>query len=442
MNEPPGTGFETMQIVIIVIIMIFVAGLIFSRYAVKYINNNWNEYRCQPLYMMIAGLIGHDADENYKYCQEYNATIAGKPIIEKNEKKMGAISKVVELLQKTGTDIAYKIDSMDAVHNEATAGIMNVINNFKSTIMFMMEKLKVIIKKLLAVATVIIYTLFSSVVFMKSMMGGTFGGIDNILGGGECFAGDTKINGTPIQDLKIDNNVLSVMEFEYTLDYIYEYNGTKVTGTHLVLEDVWKMVKNSKEAKKVPYSESKVYCLITRDNKICINGTTFSDFISVNNETNSIVKNKVLKLLNPKECENTHLNSNSELNYYECGIYSEHSINTDRGTILIKNIKVDDILPYYGKVIGVIKQKNNKWVKINDTVIAAEQIILYNKSWIKAIDHPGAIEKIFDGVTISINTHMGIYSHDNLSILQYSEIESYDIENYVLNNLNRSILSH
>ena len=67
-------GYETLQIIIIVVIGVLIAFFIFSTYAIEYVNNNWNEYRCQPLYMMIAGILGHDPDENNKYCIEKQAT--------------------------------------------------------------------------------------------------------------------------------------------------------------------------------------------------------------------------------------------------------------------------------------------------------------------------------------------------------------------------------
>ena len=52
---------------------------------------------------------------------------------------------------------------------------------------------------------------------MKSMMGGTLGALDDII----CFAKNTMIDGTPIQDIKIGGNILATMEFNYNKDYVY-----------------------------------------------------------------------------------------------------------------------------------------------------------------------------------------------------------------------------
>jgi len=435
-----GTGFETIQIVLIVLVMIFIAGFVFSIYAIKYINNNWQEYRCQPLYMMIAGLIGHDPDENHTYCQKNLASQSASEMTKKMDEDNDKRNTIANTLQSLANEMVYKINSVDSVHNQATKGIMTVINNFKATIMFMMEKLKVIIKKLLAIATVIIYTLFSSVIFMKSMINGTLGGLDTIV----CFAKDTIIYNKPIQDLELKDhrNILAVMEFDYPKDYIYEYNGTKVTEDHLVLEDKWIKVKDSIKAKKIPYRDSKVYCLVTKDNKIQIGNTVFSDFISVAGKTNYFIKNSILEKLND-ECPSPAPITGSKSNYYESGVIGDSIINTYQGDKYIKNIKVGDMLPYYGRVIGIVKQKNTNWVKINETFIASEQIILNNDKWIKAIDHPDAKEYIHNGdgdnVAVSINTQTGIYLTNKIVLLQYSEIESHEIEKLTRDYLNRSI---
>jgi hypothetical protein len=432
-----GTGFETIQIVLIVLVMIFIAGFVFSIYAIKYINNNWQEYRCQPLYMMIAGLIGHDPDENHTYCQKNLASQSASEMTKKMDEDNDKRNTIANTLQSLANEMVYKINSVDSVHNQATKGIMTVINNFKATIMFMMEKLKVIIKKLLAIATVIIYTLFSSVIFMKSMINGTLGGLDTIV----CFAKDTIIYNKPIQDLELKDhkNILAVMEFDYPKDYIYEYNGTKVTEDHLVLEDKWIKVKDSKNASKIPFNDSKVYCLVTKDNKIHIGNTVFSDFISVSGETNYIIKNSIIEKLQSKCPSPAAITGSNKSNYYESGLIEDSIINTSQGDKYIKNIKVGDILPYYGRVIGIVKQKNTNWVKINGSIIASEQIILNNDQWIKASGHPDAKEYTHDGVAVSINTQMGMYTNNHISLLQYSEIESNELENLTQDYLNRSI---
>ena len=429
-------GYETLQIILIVVIGILIAFFIFSTYAIEYVNNNWNEYRCQPLYMMIAGILGHDPDENNKYCVEQQASIIVHEQTKKIEEDRKDLLSASSAASAAATSIVGMITKMSAGYNKSNNSINKVINNVTATIMFMMEKLKIIIKKLLAIATIIIYTLFSSIVFVKSMMGGTIGGITGILESG-CFSGDTVINGINIKDTIIsddeEGNILGKMEFAYNKDYIYSYDGVKVTEDHLVLEEIWKPVKESNKAIKIPFNEDKVYCLITKDNRIKIGNTIFSDFISISGNVNNLIRNKVLELMNKEET----ISKNEVNKYYESGILNTQVIQTSKGMKNIGIVKVGDILPYYGRVNAVIKQKNSRWVSINNTLTTPGQIILYRNKFIKAIDHPKAIQHDFDEEAVSINTDTGIYIHSGLPILQYSEIENEKVEHFTASVMNK-----
>ena len=434
-------GYETLQIILITVIGILIAFFIFSTYAIEYVNNNWNEYRCQPLYMMIAGILGHDPDENNKYCIEKQANIIATEQTKAIEDAKKDSTLATSLATDAANSIVGMITKMSAGYNKSSNSINKVINNITATIMFMMEKLKIIIKKLLAIATIIIYTLFSSIVFVKSMMGGTIGGITGILESG-CFSGDTVINGINIKDISIgdssgdsstDSIVLGKMEFEYNKDYIYSYNGVKVTEDHLVLEDIWRPVKESKQAIKIPFNENRVYCLITKNNRIKIGNLIFSDFISLSGNVNTLIRNKVLELMNKE----VTLSKNEVNKYYESGILNTQVIQTSKGMINIGLVKVGDVLPYYGRINAVIKQQNNRWVSINNTLTTPGQIILYRNKFIKAVDHPTAIHHYFKDEAVSINTETGLFIHSGLPILQYSEIENEKVEHFTASVMNK-----
>lgn len=425
--------FESLQILLIVIIAILIASYIYVTHAMDYINNNWSEYRCQPMFMFLAGAMGHDADENNKHC----ATRHINYVADKHSKKTSEIVKLYDegmnTFKKYIVNFGDQLTKLNTSHDFAISSIKKKINDVLSVIYYLVEKLKIIMKKLLAIATVIIYTLFSSVIVIKSMMGGVVGGIDSIIEG-KCFSGDTIINGTKIKDLELDDNVFSVMNFKYNKKYIYEYNKIKVTGDHLVLEDnYWKYVKDSNKAKKVPFNEQRVYCLITKDNCIKIKDTIFSDFISVHGNISNAIRNKVLESVNKKIIKNTEIDYNE---YYESGVLETQIINTVNGYKQMNELSIGDNIPYYGEITGIVKQRNENWISIDNTFTTPGQIILYNNNWIKAIDHPMAIKHKFSGNCISINTTMGMYRHSTISLLHYDEIPNDAIEDKIIEVLN------
>jgi hypothetical protein len=108
----------------------------------------------------------------------------------------------------------------------------------------------------------------------------------------------------------------------------------------------------------------------------------------------------------------------------------------------IGELKLNDMLVPYGKVTGIVKQYNKKWVSIKNTFTTSEQIVLYNNSFIKAKDHPYAISHTFPGIAVSVNTESGLYMHSGMPILQYSEVPHENVENLTLKLLNNGILVH
>jgi len=391
----------------------------------RYIGSQWSYFRCHPFILPFSG------SENNTHCLKK----VSDEVIKNNSKEQALQTNIIGgSIFDLKSDIMSHVKSLGKLtgsHSSAVSSITNKINNLKATLMFMVEKMKVIVKKLLAIFTVIIYAMYSSIVFMQGMIAGPIGAAATILDSGTCFSGDTLINGTPIKDISIGKDILSLMEFYYPDDYIYDYNGVKVTGDHLVFENKWIPVKDSDISRKIPFYENKVYCLITKSNTIEINNSLFSDFIGVSGDISNTIRTKIINKLNNSEYESNV----DESEYYESGILNTTII----GTKQIKDIKLGDTLPDNSVVTGIVKQLNDKWVSINNTHTTRGQIVHYDSKFIKAVDHPLAKEHSFTGECISINTNNGIYKVNNLEFLQYNEIRCDNTENYILNVMNKNI---
>ena len=105
----------------------------------------------------------------------------------------------------------------------------------------------------------------------------------------------------------------------------YFYKGTTVSGSHLVFEDNhWIRVENSKKAEFTP-SVTELYCLITSDNTISINGTKVRDYeeikdkdikLAVNYKFAKYINNNVGYIKTPKDIDNC----------YYCGFSKDNKI--------------------------------------------------------------------------------------------------------------------
>ena len=170
-------GFQLLQIIIIISISVLCAFFIFSYYAISYIKENWNDNRCRPEYMMFAGWLGYDADENYRYClNEQNKDIQ-KHTKKKTKNFFNWYSFGMKKIRQITVGAARKLDQIQLGNNQILGDVKEVIDNIKSIIIVAIENLTALLKKLLALGSIIILTITSSVTTIKGMQQGTLGAI-------------------------------------------------------------------------------------------------------------------------------------------------------------------------------------------------------------------------------------------------------------------------
>ena len=110
-------------------------------------------------------------------------------------------------------------------------------------------------------------------------------------GGGGCFLAGTLVqmaNGTqkPIEQIDIGDNVL-VGGFifatgKFLINNLFDYNGIKVSGSHMVKENgTWMRVSDSKQAKSLGDDEHIVYIFGSENRRLVINDILFTDYFEV-----------------------------------------------------------------------------------------------------------------------------------------------------------------
>ena len=110
-------------------------------------------------------------------------------------------------------------------------------------------------------------------------------------GGGGCFLAGQKVQLLSgemvcIEDIEVGDELMYGGEVYQTMitlnDHYYNYEGVRVTGAHLVLEDgVWMRVDQSELKGERIHGDYKVYNLCNDEHSISINGVMFADFDEV-----------------------------------------------------------------------------------------------------------------------------------------------------------------
>lgn len=267
---------------------------------------------------------------------------------------------------------------------------------------------------------VILYIFYT----LGSIWNGPIGGFARFF----CFDGDTEIelknnNFIKIKDIKLNDElltgkVLSIMEFSSDNVDMYNYKNIIVAGSHLVNENKWIRVENSKFSKKIKFNKSKIYCLRTTDNRIIINGQEFSDY----DETNNIQINKQIQQLISNKLNNKFINVNYKQSHWGfCPL-----------TKMNNNINI------IGK-IKFIADKNDIY-EYNNIIATGNQFVYHNDNWIQM--RTIGIKKIYDYNPIFYNivTENNIIKINNILFRDFEQCSdektNQQIDNIVINYLN------
>ena len=124
--------------------------------------------------------------------------------------------------------------------------------------------------------------------------GNTTSGTGGSGGGGGCFIAGTMItmqDGSfkPVEQVDIGDEVsVGGKVFatgKFLIDNLYDYNGIKVSGTHMVKEDgAWTRVEDSKLGFSLGDDEVIVYVFGSQHRRIIINNTEFTDYFELSEQ--------------------------------------------------------------------------------------------------------------------------------------------------------------
>jgi len=155
--------------------------------------------------------------------------------------------------------------------------------------------------------------------------------------------------------LKHGNKVTGIIKFAADEQNIYKLRGIYVTGEHRVFHNKlkWIKVKDHPESVYVPtYNEPFVYCLNTNKKTFLIGDTLFSDWDDIDDEA--------LEDLQKYCVETGYLPKNFTFScihkYLDSGFIGDSTVLLNTGAnVLIKDVKVNDVLASGDKILGVVK---------------------------------------------------------------------------------------
>ena len=255
-----------------IIILILIISIILVTYynGRQIIINNWNNYRCNPLIIPIAGLFGKPTDENMKKCfytffKSYFAflIVPIQYIIKIIEKIFAGLFEDLNVFRKLLKPIRLFILN-------STQKFYSRLNQFNTMIVYSFSKMRDTMKKMSSVFRLTLYTLEVMEFTMKSIWDGPIGEVSRDWAYAYkpiktffCIHPDSKIvdklgnyisiNKLPLGSALYNNNKL-IGKASFWADNIklYYYKGVWCSGDHLVLEKGrWSKVNELSEQFKI-----------------------------------------------------------------------------------------------------------------------------------------------------------------------------------------------
>ena len=277
-----------MDIAIVAIATIVSVGATVYMYAmtnIKKLKANWPQYRCNPMYMPMAGLVGQDVFTNFTGCimknfQDYAGFM------------MDPIMSIFTDMSDSVGEIGSAMDDMRGMMSDVRGGFLGIvgtvfgkIENLMSQFQYIIIRMRTLLARVVGIMMSFMYIFYGGMQTGESVGAGPIGKTVSFL----CFDPLTEIEtfyGEKIPmssaslgtKLKNGATVTSVYMLVGVGVDMYTLDGVNVSGNHKVIYgDNTIPVKQHPLAKR-SNSLPILVCIDTSNNRIQINNTEFLDF--------------------------------------------------------------------------------------------------------------------------------------------------------------------
>ena len=286
----------------IFIIIIFIILYVFNVLSVgiKQIEQDWPQYRCNPIVMPFASVFGHDTTSNFTFCIQTMMKSYMGYLLQPLHYNFSIIGNIGKTITTGLEDIRQFFNNIRNFITSIVQSVFGVFLNILIEFQRVIINIKDIFGKLIGIMAALMYTLEGSIDTMNSAWNGPPGQLVR----GLCFHPDTKIalkNGdlVKMKDIKLnsilknDTKVVAVMNIsnisekgEYN-ETLYSVDGGEndepvlVTGSHLVYDKTIKdfiQVEYLKDSIKSDVNSDTFACLITTNHTIPIGKWIFHDW--------------------------------------------------------------------------------------------------------------------------------------------------------------------
>jgi len=139
-------------------IISFVVTFFFAR---QVIIDDWGKYKCNPLIIPFAGMFGHDPGSTLNECMSRNALAVTSLVSNPFSNTFKSYSKTLSSAADMIGEVDFLSGSMTNMFTSSFGKIMGQLGNVGSAIQYLIIKIETLLQRIVAVVTVIMYTMSS-----------------------------------------------------------------------------------------------------------------------------------------------------------------------------------------------------------------------------------------------------------------------------------------
>lgn len=277
---------DTIIFIVSTIVALITSFYLFGIGQVSHLKKNWVQYRCNPIYMPMAGMVGDDVVSNFTKCtmkgfHDYAGFI------------MDPLMAEFSVVNDTLGEVTSTMSSMRSMFSGVRGGFLGIvgsvfgkIQNVMSQTQYIVIRMRTLMSRVVGIMFSFVYIFYGGMQSGQSLVNGPVGKTMSFL----CFDPETLVETTKgtklISQLAIGDRLLpdlAMVTSTYSLlgneVEMYSINDVLVTGSHKVKhKNNFIRVDKHPDAKKTTKQCKTLSCVNTTTHKITINKTEFLDF--------------------------------------------------------------------------------------------------------------------------------------------------------------------
>jgi hypothetical protein len=323
------------------------------------IKDNWVQYRCNPMYMPLADMVGSDIFTNFTNCT-LQATQSYAGVV------LDPIYKNFTILTDTVNMIMNSMNDMRSAITGASSGFLSIIQstfakiqNTMSTSIQLFGHMRTIVSRMMATMAVIMNIVNTGIQTGQSIQNGPIGKAAEFF----CFDPHTPVSTLdgilpmcgirPGMKLADGQVVQSVLEFDGHATQMCRVGSIQVSGNHKIFHcNKWIRVEDHPLAEPAE-SCHRLFCLNTEKHTIPIGGFLFKDYEETSDP--EILSEFFRKVEEHYGFTRSARKKADPVKFRLTGLLPSSSVILEDGSIVKANeVRIGQSLKYGGDVSGVV----------------------------------------------------------------------------------------